>query len=99
AIVLVVFTFGESTRASAEARLQAGTTRYVAASGTDSGNCTSPSSPCRSIQYAVNQAASGDRILVASGTYTYNASHDQCTFLLTRAVVCVANKSLSILGG
>lgn len=99
AIILVMFSFGEVTRASAEARLQAGTTRYVAASGTDSGNCTSPASPCRSIQYAVNQAAAGDRILVASGTYTYNASLDPCSFLVTRAVVCVANKSLTISGG
>jgi hypothetical protein len=99
AIILVVFTFGETTQASAEARLQAGATRYVATSGTDSGDCTSSASPCRSIQYAVNQAATGDQILVASGTYTYNASHDQCTFLVTRAVVCVANKSLTISGG
>ncbi len=99
ALTLVVFFFGDVDRASATSSLQAGTTRYVAPSGTDAGNCGSPSSPCRTIQYAVNQSASGDRILVAQGTYTYNAATDPCSFFLTRAVVCFANKRLTILGG
>ena len=76
-----------------------GTTRYVAPNGQDSGNCTSPTSPCRTIQYAVNQAASGDTILVAAGVYTYEQSVDPCPFLLTRAVVCVRGKNLKIRGG
>jgi hypothetical protein len=75
------------------------TIHYVTTSGSDSGNCSSSSSPCRTIQYAVNQSSSGDQILVAQGTYTYNGSVDQCTFLQTPAVVCVLDKSLSILGG
>jgi hypothetical protein len=74
-------------------------TRYVATSGTDSGNCSSSSTPCRTIQYAVNQTSSGDRILVAQGTYIYNAASNQCPFLLTPAVVCFVDRSLIILGG
>lgn len=75
------------------------TTRYVATTGTDVGDCSSPLSPCRTIQYAVNQASSGDTILVAQGIYTYNANVDLCSFLLTRAVVCFVDKRLTILGG
>lgn len=75
------------------------TTRYVAITGTDVGDCSSPLFPCRTIQYAVNQAASGDTILVAQGVYTYNANVDLCSFLLTRAVVCFVDKRLKILGG
>jgi hypothetical protein len=77
----------------------ASTTRYVAATGTDAGTCRYPEAPCRTIQYAINNSSSGDKILVAKGTYTYNATGDQCSFLQTRAVVCFVDKSLTILGG
>ncbi len=46
------------------------TTRYVAPSGEDSGSCSSPADPCRTVQYAISQAASGDEIRVAGGHYT-----------------------------
>ncbi len=75
------------------------TSRYVASSGSDSGDCSSSASPCRTIQYAINQSSSGDVILVAGGTYTYNAAADNCTFLQTRAVGCFVDKRLTILGG
>ena len=42
-------------------------TRYVSTGGTDTGDCTV--SPCRTINYAVGQANSGDVVSVASGTY------------------------------
>lgn len=74
-------------------------TRYVATNGNDSGDCSTVSAPCRTIQYAVNKSASTDRILVSAGTYTYNAATDQCSFLRTRAVVCFVDKNLTILGG
>ena len=99
AVALVFFVFGASIRVSAGPDLQAGTTRYVAANGTDSGNCSSAAAPCRTIQYAINQSASGNRILVAQGSYTYAAGPDFCSFLQTRAVVCIVDKSLTILGG
>jgi hypothetical protein len=96
---LTISFFGVTNSASARAVFQAGTTRYVASTGTDSGTCTSAAAPCRTIQYAVNQSGSGGRILVAQGTYTYNATTDPCPFIQTRAVVCFVDKSLSILGG
>jgi hypothetical protein len=98
-VTLTFSFFGVANSASARADLQAVTTRYVASSGTDTGNCSSPSSPCRTIQYAVNQSASGNVILVAQGTYTYSAATDTCSFLQTPSVVCIVNKSLTILGG
>lgn len=44
-----------------------GTTRRVAPSGTDVGNCVA--SPCRTINYAIGQAVAGDVISVSAGTY------------------------------
>lgn len=73
-------------------------TRYVATTGADSGNCSSPDKPCRTIQYAVNQSFSGDTILVAQGVYT-DTSLDPCQFLRTRSVVCFVDKRLTIRGG
>lgn len=44
--------------------------RYVATTGTDAGACQVSATPCRTVQYAVNQAdAAGDTVFVASGTY------------------------------
>lgn len=48
-------------------------TRYVAPppAGNDAGNtCTSPASPCATIQHAINVADFGDLVSVAAGTYT-----------------------------
>ncbi len=47
------------------------TTRYVALTGTDTGNdCTVSGDPCRTIQHAVDQPGDGDEIRVAGGIYT-----------------------------
>ena len=82
------------------------TTRYVAQSGIDTGNCSSSASPCKTIQYAVNQAISSDTILVAEAIYHVNQSVDPCSLLVNnsigkdgRAVVCIVDKTLNILGG
>jgi parallel beta-helix repeat protein len=44
-----------------------GGTRHVSTTGTDTGTCIS--SPCLTIGYAVGQAAPGDAVEVAAGTY------------------------------
>jgi hypothetical protein len=48
----------------------AATIRYVAADGADAGDCGTPTTPCRTIQYAVDRAADGDEVRVATGVYT-----------------------------
>ena len=48
----------------------ASTIRYVSPTGNDGGDCTSATSPCRTVQHAVDQAASGDEIRIATGSYT-----------------------------
>jgi hypothetical protein len=70
----------------------------VSPTGTDVAGCGSEIQPCRSIQYAVNQTVSGDTILVAEGTYTYN-NLDPCTSPITHSVVCWWDKQLTINGG
>jgi parallel beta-helix repeat protein len=65
----------------------AGTTRYVAPWGDDSGNlCTSPITPCRTVQQAVNLSWSGDdEVLVAAGVYT--ATSGQVLFIQSTVVI------------
>ena len=79
--------------------VQAYSNIYVSTRGVNNSGCGSMAAPCRTIQYAVEKAVSGDYILVAGGTYTYNSAEDKCDFLVTRAVVCFVNKDLNILGG
>jgi hypothetical protein len=72
----------------------------VATTGNDALGCGSTASPCRTIQYAINAAPTGTTILVAAGTYTYDAASDSCSSVFfTTSVVCVANKHLALLGG
>lgn len=72
----------------------------VAVTGGDTAGCGAEGSPCRTIQYAVDTASSGDTILVAKGTYTYNASVGSCVaYIGSTGVVCILNKQLAIWGG
>lgn len=57
-------------RPSLPAYAQTGAILYVAPNGDDSGSCTDPDAPCRTVQYAVDQANSGDGIRIAGGTYS-----------------------------
>jgi len=81
--------------------LEAGTLRVDAAGGSDVAGCGSETTPCASIQKAVNDSSSGDEILVAAGTYTYDATlaASGCPSDDLQAVVCVRNKVLTIEGG
>ena len=45
------------------------TNRYVRTNGADFGDCSFAAAPCRTVQYAVDVAGTGDLILVAGGTY------------------------------
>jgi hypothetical protein len=66
---------------------------YVAASGVDGGDCATPEGACRTIQYAVDRAAAGDELRVASGVYT-GANH-----YAGLAQVVYLSKTLTIRGG
>jgi len=44
--------------------------RYIDPAGADSGDCGLPASPCLTLAYAVAQAAPGDIVHLAAGTYT-----------------------------
>ncbi|MDD5339991.1 MAG: right-handed parallel beta-helix repeat-containing protein, partial [Candidatus ainarchaeum sp.] len=50
-----------------------GTCRYVATTGTDSGNCSDNSTPCLTINYTLGQANANDTVYVFAGTYNENA--------------------------
>jgi parallel beta-helix repeat protein len=60
-----------SSTASRSALAQSGTgVLRVATTGSDTPGCGGEASPCCTVQYAVDQALSGEEIRVASGTYT-----------------------------
>jgi hypothetical protein len=69
-VALVLATAAGGVFVSGAPALAAGTTRYVATTGSDTDNdCTDQANPCQTIQNAVNQADSGDTVSIASGTY------------------------------
>jgi parallel beta-helix repeat protein len=85
-----------------EVAFAVGANRYVATTGTDTSTCTSSGSPCRTIQYAVDQsAASGDTILVAAGTYTNTNVRPRNDIVASGSVTQVVyiTKTLTLRGG
>jgi hypothetical protein len=52
------------------AQAQSGSIHYVAPTGADTGGCADPAHPCATVQYAVDQAAAGDEVHIATGIYT-----------------------------
>lgn len=70
-LALCVVTLAVLLAVAANPSLAAGgAARHVATTGTDSGDCTDPSNPCRTVQYAVDAAQEEDVIKVATGVYT-----------------------------
>ncbi|MEX2236898.1 MAG: thrombospondin type 3 repeat-containing protein [Dehalococcoidia bacterium] len=51
--------------------------RYVDDSGTNSGDCTDPGAPCRTITYAISQSVAGDTINVEAGVYNETVTVDK----------------------
>lgn len=74
---------------------------YVAITGTDSGDCSTPVSACLTIQYAVDRAGEGDKVRVATGVYTdvnVRPRDDVTTTGVVTQVVYIS-KTLTIQGG
>ncbi len=68
--------------------------RFVATTGSDSGNdCVSNNAPCATVQHAVDVAAPGDEIRVATGVYTGVQVREGIT------QVVYISKSLTVRGG
>ncbi|MBN2393464.1 MAG: right-handed parallel beta-helix repeat-containing protein [Anaerolineae bacterium] len=74
---------------------------YVAPDGTDVGTCTDSDFPCRTVQYAVDQASEGSVIKVASGIYTDLNARARNDLTNTGIVTQVAyiSKSVTLRGG
>jgi len=70
---------------------------HVALSGTDVAGCGDIASPCRTVQYAVNQASCGATIKVATGVYTDIHPLFNDTSVYTQ--VLAIPTSLTIIGG
>lgn len=76
----------------------------VAPTGQDAAGFGTAQAPYRTIQFALNQAGNGDTVLVAAGTYTYNAATDITSQqpplgIGATAAVVVFNKQVNLFGG
>lgn len=91
-----------ATAAPAERPLSDATPiHYVAITGTDSGDCSTPGSACLTVQYAVDQAGEGGEIRVAQGTYTgvsVRPRNDVRTTGVVTQVVYIS-KTVTVRGG
>ncbi len=74
AIIGVIFVVAFLVLASIP-RAQAASFWYVATTGNDANICTSPATPCATINGAIDKASSGDTIYVATGVYTGTGSN------------------------
>jgi len=73
----------------------------VATTGTDGTGCGSEGTPCRTVQYAVHEAAEGDEVRIAAGTYTgtQQVSAIGAGQVTTMTQVVIVTKSLTLRGG
>ena len=73
---------------------------HVATTGSDTPGCGGAGNPCRTFQYAVDAAQSGDEIRVATGIYTgVQSMLSLNTDILTATQLVAINKSLRVRGG
>ncbi|MFN8467966.1 MAG: hypothetical protein U0X20_20570 [Caldilineaceae bacterium] len=89
---------------AAEPAATTATTWYVDGnSGSDSAGCKSADAPCRTLQTAIDRAASGDTILAAGNgngiVYTFAAANACTERYGANVVACVSGKKLTIRGG
>lgn len=69
---------GDSTTFDFEADKVCATDRYVDTAGSNAGNdCDDSGTPCQTVQYAVDQACSGETVHVAAGSYTEQVTIEQ----------------------
>ncbi len=61
---------------------------YVAEDGTDTGDCLTESTPCKSIGYALSRAGKGSQLRIMEGSYQVDSAED--IFHLTSGVVDVS---------
>ena len=71
----------------------------MAPSGADAPGRGTAAAPFRTIQFAVNQSFSGDVILLAGGTYTFDAGSAVTNEPEVNQVVTISGKRLAIYGG
>jgi hypothetical protein len=85
ALGLVILLTTLSGRAAAGA---GSTIRYVdGVSGSNTGDCSNPATPCAAIGYALSLAVSGDEIWVTAGTHTENLTLTQPVALLGSYII------------
>ena len=100
-IVVFVWLGSHATADAGPAEPTPATVHYVANSGTDSGTCNVNNFPCRTIQFAVDKAASSDTILVAQGVYTQTNVRLRDDIVASGSVTQVVyiSKTITIQGG
>jgi choice-of-anchor B domain-containing protein len=74
----MLFTLGLSQGIQAHAEHDKA--RFVAPNGVDNGSCNNRFRPCQTVSYAAQQAAKGDKILVAQGQYQITSEQDLLYF-------------------
>ena len=70
---------------------------FLSGTGTDSGDCSNAAAPCRSLQYAINQAAAGaEVVIVSSGGYGGAAITKSITVNAPTGVIAFVGRTITI---
>ena len=70
---------------------------YVAPTGTDAGDCLDASTPCRSMDFALQRVGKNGQIRVAAGSYTL-ASPENVFYLVSNAIDVRADAGATLVG-